>query len=94
MIGGKAPSIYLEAIQSHKQVGLNDEAMNAIISSHRIDSSLLRANDFDRFFINRRNALLDIVEQAMGKSIDRKAVDEASDDQEDEVEQTELSIVT
>lgn len=71
MIGGRAPSAYLAAIQTHKQVRLSDEGMNAILASHYIDPSTLRADDFQRFFEARKESLLNIVEQAMGKPIDR-----------------------
>lgn len=71
MIGRKAPSDYLGSIQSHKQVGLSDAAMNAIVESHFIDTAALRSDDFDRFYERRRQSLLDIVEEAMGKPIDR-----------------------
>lgn len=82
MIGGKAPSAYLAAIQSHKQVGLDNAAMDAILTSHRIDPAHLRANDFQAFYQRRQNALLALVEQAMGKVIER-GMDETTDDLED-----------
>ena len=71
MIGGRAPSEYLAAIQSHKQVKLSDDGMNAILESHYIDTKALRADDFDAFFEARKEALLNLVEQTTGKSIDR-----------------------
>ena len=71
MIGGKAPSDYLAAIQSHKQVGLGDAAMDEILRSHHIDPATMRADDFERFFQVRLDALLRIVEEVMGKTIDR-----------------------
>lgn len=71
MIGGRAPSEYLAAIQSHKQVKLSDDGMNAILESHYIDAKALRADDFDAFFEARKEALLNLVEQTTGKSIDR-----------------------
>lgn len=86
MIGGKAPSAYLASLQSHQQVGLSDEAMNDIIVTHRIDPDSLRADDFDRFYETRRESLLHIVEQAMGKAIKRDVVEDDWDDREDETE--------
>jgi hypothetical protein len=70
MIGGKAPSAYLKGLQTHKQVGLSDEEMNSILSSHRIDPEAIRADDFHRFFDLRSRSLLKIVEEAMGKTIE------------------------
>lgn len=71
MIGGKAPSSYLESLQNHKQVGLNDEAMNSILLSHRIDPETIRHDDFEQFYLRRQASLLTIIEQAMGKAIER-----------------------
>lgn len=71
MIGGKAPSSYLSSIQTHKQVGLDDAAMDVILSSHFINPAALRADDFNRFYEQRQESLLAIVERAMGKTIDR-----------------------
>ena len=86
MIGGKAPSSYLSSLQTHKQVKLDDEDMNAILKSHRIDPVTLRADDFNRFYELRQESLLSIVENAMGKSVERDAVDEIGDEPEDELQ--------
>ncbi len=83
MIGGKAPSSYLAAIQSHKQVELNDSGMNNILKTHYIDPDALRADDFHLFYERRRESLLTIVERAMGKIIDRGASNE-NDESDDE----------
>ena len=94
MIGGRAPSAYLEAIQSHKQVGLSDEGMNEILVSHYIDPNALRSDDFDGFFEARREDLLCLVEQAMGKPIDRAnqgASPEQQGDGEDVTEDDEAA---
>jgi len=84
MIGGKEPSHYLAALQSHKQVGLDDEAMNAIIATHRIDPALLRADDFDGFYKHRQTSLLEIIERAMGKTIEREGNDETDAEMDDD----------
>ncbi|CBL45877.1 Conserved hypothetical protein [gamma proteobacterium HdN1] len=81
MIGGKAPSSYLAAIQSHKQVGINNDAMDAILHSHCIDPAALRADDFDGFYVRRQERLLAIVERAMGKTIERSAAAEVANDE-------------
>ncbi len=92
MIGGKAPSNYLTAIQSHKQVGLDDEGMNNILDSHYIDPVSLRAGDFEEFFNQRRERLLEIIERVMGKAIEREAQDENIDDMDDETQEMETSV--
>lgn len=84
MIGRKAPSEYLGSIQSHKQVGLQDAAMDAIVTSHLIDATTLRSDDFELFYERRRQSLLDLVEQAMGKVIDRGISHEKVDDTDSE----------
>ncbi|WP_227369347.1 DUF262 domain-containing protein [Halomonas sp. M20] len=67
MIGGDAPSEYLARLQDHKQVQLDDEAMNDILEGHRIPTGALRADDFHAFYQQRKNRLLEIIEKAMGK---------------------------
>jgi hypothetical protein len=68
MIGGSAPSVYLRKLQEHKQVQLPNEAMDALLSSHRIDANALRADDFGAFYQARKAALLALIEAAMGKA--------------------------
>jgi len=72
MIGGKAPSAYLASIQQHKQVGLADEAMDEILSTHRIPPPALRTDDFTAFYTSRQENLLAIIEHAMGKRIEQE----------------------
>ncbi len=68
MIGGDAPSKYLSRIQQHPQVNLDKDAMNALLASHRIPVNPIRADDFDAFYVERKAALLTLIESAMGKS--------------------------
>jgi hypothetical protein len=84
MIGGKAPSRYLAALEGHPQVGLADSAMDAILASHRIDPDALRADDFERFYARRQESLLALVEQAMGKAIEREAAEDRPEALEEE----------
>jgi hypothetical protein len=88
MIGGKAPSSYLVGIQSHKQVGIDDAAMNSILESHRIDPAALRADDFERFYRDRHERLLQVVEQAMGKTVERDTLEplDGDGDADDQME--------
>ena len=71
MIGGKAPSQYLGGIQAHKQVKIDDATMDAILASHRIDAAKLRGDDFPGFTAARSEALLQLIESATGKTIQR-----------------------
>lgn len=68
-IGGDAPSRYLQKIQTDEQVQLGDEGMDAILHSHCIPAAYLRDDDFYGFVKERRNLLLGLIEQAMGKRI-------------------------
>ena len=47
--------------------------MDKIVASHRIDPARLREDDFEGFLVKRRESLLEIIEKAMGKDIDRDA---------------------
>ena len=68
MIGGAAPSDYLKKLQEHKQVQLTGEAMNGLLASHLINTERLRANDFHGFYKARKNAMLAVIGDAMGKA--------------------------
>lgn len=92
MIGGRAPSEYLRALQNHPTVGLDDAAMDGLLASHRIDSAPMRADDFDKFFLQRKQSLLELVEVAMGKAIlQSTTTDELSDDDELTLEEREFT---
>ena len=71
MIGDKAPSEYLTALQSHKQVGLTEGEMNCILSTHKIPFDPLRSDDFPTFYSSRKNTLIQLIEKATGKSVQR-----------------------
>jgi hypothetical protein len=78
MIGRKAPSEYLAILQAHKQVGLDDTEMNAILTSHRIPVQQLRSDEFSEFYKARKTKLLQLVEIAMGKA---PQLDQSNSDQ-------------
>jgi hypothetical protein len=86
-IGGSAPSVYLGQLEHDPAVQLSPSAMDAILRTHLITPSYLRADDFDRFFRDRRAALLSLVEQAMGKQavITSESVAEDAVDAEEDV---------
>jgi hypothetical protein len=69
MIGGAAPSQYLQKLQQHKQVLLDNAQMNAILESHLIPAETLRADDFATFYQVRKQRLLVLMEKVMGKSV-------------------------
>ncbi len=67
IISDKAPSAYLSGIQ--KSAGISEARMDEILSSHVIEPSSLRADDFDAFFKVREQVLLERIEKAMDKAI-------------------------
>lgn len=67
MIGGNAPSDYLERVQKSAEIA--PDRMDDIIRSHVADPAAMRANDFEAFHDAREQALLDRIEQAMGKAV-------------------------
>jgi hypothetical protein len=81
MIGGRAPSAYLVAIQGHKQVGLSDKQMDLILDTHLIDPHYLRTDDFETFCRARGKRLLEMIERSMGKSV-HQSVDGADESSE------------
>jgi hypothetical protein len=83
MIGGRAPSAYLVAIQGHKQVGLSDDQMDHILNTHLIDPQYLRTDDFEAFFRARERRLLEMIERAMGKSVHQGVAGEAESSEAD-----------
>ncbi|GGP26841.1 DUF262 domain-containing protein [Silvimonas amylolytica] len=68
MIGGVAPSVYLGKLQKHEQVKIDDDEMDAILKTHAINPALLRQDDFEGFYASRKQLLLALITEAMGKS--------------------------
>ena len=84
MIGGIAPSKYLVRLQQHKQVQLDDSAMNQILQSHLIPTDALRADDFEDFYNKRKAALLSLIMAVMGKeNLPTSNVEESYEDVEE-----------
>lgn len=89
IIGGNAPSVYLEKLRDQGKFGLQRQA--EILESHAIDVNKMMVDDFDGFFQQRREALLTRIERATGKRIARETVMFENDEPyEDEVEIGEI----
>lgn len=69
-ISNKAPSRYLASLE--KSAEIPAEQMDGILTSHLIDATAIRDDDFERFFRAREAALLDRIGKAMGKPIVRE----------------------
>ncbi|MBD9699797.1 DUF262 domain-containing protein [Flavimobilis sp. GY10621] len=68
-IGGAAPSDYLAVIEKKAQI--QSEKLDGLVEAHLVPAGLLRANDFDSYFVERRERLCQLVEKAMGKVVPR-----------------------
>ena len=67
MISGQAPSKYTSRIEDKAKI---DEAkLDGHLESHFIDPKMFRSDDFEGFFRARQRALIDRIEDAMGKSV-------------------------
>lgn len=84
MIGGKAPSQYLQQIRSHAQVQITEADQDDILQSHLITPRLLRADDFPNCFAARKIALLEVIANAMGKAVLAGGGDAPAEDEDDE----------
>ena len=98
IIGGVAPSEYLAKLEKGSETtpSIDRARLDAYIASHLIDPSLLRADDFDAFMVERQKRLLALIEQATGKAAYSGNVQEEGEDveaDEDTVE-AELTIAT
>lgn len=74
IIGGNAPGSYLEKIK--RRADISDGQLDAYLKSHAIQMATLEADDFDDFFNRRESELLDRIEKAMGKRVQRGHADE------------------
>ena len=72
-IGSKAPSEYLSTIQEEAQI--NQATMDNILTSHLICPAMLRDDNFWDFFKTRKEALVNAIEEAMGKKVIREGED-------------------
>ncbi|MFE3545558.1 DUF262 domain-containing protein [Nocardia sp. NPDC059177] len=62
-----APSDYLPVLAGDS--GTRDEWFDDIVATHLINPTLLRADNFDAFYADRKGQLLALVAEAMGKRI-------------------------
>ncbi|MBB4935163.1 hypothetical protein F4561_006057 [Lipingzhangella halophila] len=64
-IGGASPADYMSKLDTKTKIPPAD--LDTIVAAHQIDVADLRAGAFEPFFTKRREALLGLVESAMGK---------------------------
>lgn len=87
-IGGAAPSDYMAVIE--KKAGISSGRLDSLVEAHLVPAGLLRANDFDAYFVERRSRLCDLVERAMGKAVPRDADQGASSEDSTQFELAEI----
>jgi hypothetical protein len=84
MIGGKAPSEYIQQLQTHKSVKLDAGEMDKLLVTHCLDTSLLRNDDYDGFVEARRKALVGHIAEVMGKPVVDTGEAVAEDEEDDD----------
>ena len=64
-LGGRRPSVYLKRLRRD----IDEDKLNRILESHWIDRDALEQDRFGDCFVARGQAMLDLVNRTMGKSI-------------------------
>lgn len=85
IIGGQAPSSYLAKIRAEAQLDQTEQSQ--ILASHRIEPDLLYADKFDQFFAQRGRALVELIQDAMGKTVAHAGADFLTHATEEEYEE-------
>jgi hypothetical protein len=85
IIGGNAPSHYLARLTG----SINAATLDECLRTHGIPAAELRADNFDAFFAARKEALIGLIEGAMGQKVYRDVV-EAEPEEEVVAEQEEI----
>lgn len=89
-IGGVSPTEYLPRVESRSK--LSPPQIDAILATHGISPEAMRNDDFDLHFRVRREFILGLIEDAMGKRVQREdsEIDPVAVAAEYEVESDEL----
>ena len=74
VIGGKAPSVYLNNIE--KQYNVDSRRLDEILKTHKISPDLLRFDEFENFIRDRASKILNLIEDVMDKKISGRDSDE------------------
>lgn len=87
IIGGNAPSKYLKKIQSSARIG--EKRLDQILESHMISVLDIRNNNFSSFLEKRREAIIKLIESAMGKSVSYDLEEAGTSSDEDILSETQ-----
>lgn len=89
MIGGKAPSIYLTAIE--KSAKIPSHKLNTVLTTHNIDPALLRNDSFSSFMEHRRDELLALIKLATGNVLSLATTEAEPLEESDDIDQEEYA---
>lgn len=94
IIGGVAPSEYLAKLEAGNATTppIAAERLNDYLVSHLVDPSLLRADSFEAFMVDRQQRLLALIERATGKSAYTGDAQEEGEDVEADEDATEAEL--
>ncbi len=96
IIGGVAPSAYLSKLEtgSADASAIDPVRLDGLLTSHLIEPTLLRADDFAAFMDARQKALLTLIEHAMGKQSPAATVstDDYSEELDEDEEEAEFTV--
>ena len=93
-IGGLAPSEYIAKLERGNETTppMDSETLDKHLASHLMDPSLLRADDFDAFMVDRQKRLLALIEGATGREIYTGIVQEEGEDVETDEDTAESNL--
>ncbi len=77
-IGGRAPSKYLPLLL--KEAETTTEVLRHRIEQHHIDYEALEADDFDSYFDQRSQRLLELIGEAVGRAVTEPAIPSLPED--------------
>lgn len=73
IVSGDAPGKYMERLKKH--AGVTDDDFNSILKSHVVNPDYMYEDDFYRFFADRKERMLQKIEIAIGKAINRDQIE-------------------
>jgi len=94
LIGGVAPSVYLEKLQTGDRATppIAVQNLDGYLASHFIDAALLRVDSFNAFMEDRQARLLRLIEQATGQKVYRGESTEDEAEADAETAEAELTM--
>ncbi len=94
IIGGIAPSEYIAKLEKGNEAtpSIDRARLDGYLTSHLIDPSLLRADSFGAFMVDRQKRLLTLIEQATGRAAYSGSVLEEGEDVEGDEDTVEAEL--